>query len=405
MSTIIFADTFYFTFTVRYSPLRFTRVCFYFADSKNNPHRLCMAVYYLPENFNPKPVAHGNSKEDKPFFSTLPSTMARIKHECSDAKGPKKVVQEVSNTYGGVLSATDICQLPRGEQQVSQAKRRCKQSSISQAGSADDEFAAVLHKAFMEDTTKRFVREIKTLREPAIVVATNQQMTDVVRFCTFEDEFGIMTVDPTFSLGQFDVTVTTYRHLLLECKRSGNHPVFIGPSMIHFKKTFSTYLFFASTLVGLEPDLCRLRVFGTDGEEALYSAFQHEFAGSVHLQCFIHMRRNIKDKLHNLRVCEGTVQVILGDIFGRNVEMQQVDGLVDAESEEEFDKGTQILCKKWQHFDSEESGPMHAFSEWFKRYKCSTIKQAMLRPVRVRAGLGNPLQPLLQTPANLSMLC
>ena len=139
MSTIIFADTFYFTFTVRYSPLRFIRVCFYFADSKNNPHRLCMAVYYLPENFNPKPVAHGNSKEDKPFFSTLPSTMARIKHECSDAKGLKKVVQEVSNTYGGVLSATDICQLPRGEQQVSQAKRRCKQSSISQAGSADDE--------------------------------------------------------------------------------------------------------------------------------------------------------------------------------------------------------------------------------------------------------------------------
>ena len=88
---------------------------FYFADSKNNPHRLCMAVYYLPENFNPKPVAHGNSKEDKPFFSTLPSTMARIKHECSDARGPKKVVQEVSNSYGGVLSATDICQLPRGE--------------------------------------------------------------------------------------------------------------------------------------------------------------------------------------------------------------------------------------------------------------------------------------------------
>ena len=26
------------------------------ADSKNNPHRLCMAVYYLPHNFHPKPV-------------------------------------------------------------------------------------------------------------------------------------------------------------------------------------------------------------------------------------------------------------------------------------------------------------------------------------------------------------
>ena len=90
-------------------------------------------------------MPYGNSKEDKPFFSTLPITMARIKHECSVAKGPKKFVQEVSASVGGMLSATDICQLPQGEQQVSQVKRRCKQQQL---GSADDEFAAVLHKAF-----------------------------------------------------------------------------------------------------------------------------------------------------------------------------------------------------------------------------------------------------------------
>ena len=41
------------------------------------------------------------------------------------------------------------------------------------------------------------------------------------------------------------------------------------------------------------------------------------------------MRRNIKDKLHELHVCEGTVQVILGDIFGRDNELERVDGLVD----------------------------------------------------------------------------
>lgn len=167
-----------------------------------------MAVYYLPDNFIPKPVPHGNSRDDKPFYSTLPSTMARIKHECSDGKGPKKVVQEVSSSFGGVASATDICQLPRGEQQVSQVKHRCKQSSVSQVGTCDDEFAAVLHKAFMEDTTQQFIREIKTLREPAIVVATNQQLIDLVRFCTLAEEFGIMTIDPTFSLGHFDLTVT-----------------------------------------------------------------------------------------------------------------------------------------------------------------------------------------------------
>ena len=95
---------------------------------------------------------------------------------------------------------------------VSQAKRRCKREQIhSQLASPDDEFAVVLHKAYMEDESKQFIREIKTLREPAIIVARDPQMIDLVWFCTFKDDFGDMTVDPTFSLGQFDVTITTYR--------------------------------------------------------------------------------------------------------------------------------------------------------------------------------------------------
>ena len=108
----------------------------------------------------------------------------------------------------------------------------------------NDELAVVMQKAFMEDTSQHFIRQLRTLREPAIVVAQDQQILDLVRFCTLEHEFGIMIIDPTFSLGEFDVTITTYRHLLLECRRSGDSPVFIGPSLIHYKKSFSTYLVF-----------------------------------------------------------------------------------------------------------------------------------------------------------------
>ena len=64
-------------------------------------------------------------------------------------------------------------------------------------------------------------------------------------------------------------------------------------------------------------------------------------------------------------MCEGTVQVILGDIFGRDIELERMDGLVDAESEE-FNEGVRFLCLKWQLFDSVESGPVHVFCEWFK---------------------------------------
>ena len=208
-------------------------------DANNQPHRLCLLVYYLPPNFKPTVLPHGNSKNEKPYFPTLPSTMAAIKDRCISMRGgPKKVVAEVSLMVGGVASASDACELPRSEQQVADMKRRQKKSFSGASGS--DELAVVMQKAYLEDANKHFIREMKTLREPSIVVAVDRQLDDLVRFCTDKNQFGVLTVDPTFTLGDFDVTVTTYRHLLLECKRTMKHPAFIGPVMVHFKKSFST---------------------------------------------------------------------------------------------------------------------------------------------------------------------
>ena len=74
-------------------------------------------------------------------------------------------------------------------------------------------------KAHMEDS--ELVRDIKSYPEPAIFLATNQQLHDVVCFCTVALEHCVLTVDLTFHLGDFDVTTpATYRHLLFECKRT-----------------------------------------------------------------------------------------------------------------------------------------------------------------------------------------
>ena len=133
---------------------------------------------------------------------------------------------------------------------VTYVKRELKTttSPISSV-SPTDELSVIMHKAYMED--QQFIREVRTLHEPAIVVATNVQLNDLDRFCCRQEKFGILTVDPTFCLGDFDVTLSTYRHLLLSCKRSGTHPAFIGPAMVHYRKTFSTYLFFTSWTVAL----------------------------------------------------------------------------------------------------------------------------------------------------------
>ncbi len=123
-----------------------------------------------------------------------------------------------------------------------------------------------------KDRMGSFVRETRPSPEPAFVLGRDRQLDDLVRFCAASENFSILTVDPTFNLGDFDVTPTTYRHGLLVSIRTGNPPVLIGPvligpTLIHYRKTFHTYLFFASTLIGLRKQLQGLRAFGTDGEK------------------------------------------------------------------------------------------------------------------------------------------
>ena len=99
-----------------------------------------------------------------------------------------------------------------------------------------------------EDSIGKFVRETRPSPEPAFILARDRQLDDLVRFCTVAEGFSIMRVEPTFNLGDFDVTPTIYRHMLLTSKRSGKEPVFIGPIIIHYRKNFHTYIFFSSTL-------------------------------------------------------------------------------------------------------------------------------------------------------------
>ena len=331
--------------------------------------------------------------------------MEMIKEECGSS-GPKNVLAKISMKVGGVLSASDACELPRDEQQVSQVKRRLKYKSRSLGGQmqimADDGLSVVMQRAFMEDTSKQFVREMKTLREPAIVVGLDRQLDDLVRFCTEKEKFGILSVDPTFSLGVFNVTVVSYRHLLLQSRRSDNPPVFIGPVMVHYKKSFATYLFFATTLVGLRPQLKNLRCFGTDREEALFEAFQRAFPSSIHLTCWIHMRRNILAKVQELGISQSTKQVIVADLFGKQVGTHYIEGLVDAREKAQYSEGFAKLSKKWESLDASKSGPVHDFVQWYSQYKSTIIQTTMLQSIRKEAGFGDPPE-LFSTNASESM--
>ena len=315
-------------------------------------------------------------KNRSAFF---PSTKQLIKSE-SGSSGPKEAVAKVSAMMGGISKASCSGQLPRNERQVMYFH---KKSTSNPA----DELYEVMFAAKQEEKGSKYIRAIKVIPDPALILATDSQINDLNQFCTDGETFCVMTVDPTFSLGDFDVTPVTYRNLLLQSRRTGNAPVCIGPVMIHYRKTYETYLFFASSLVGMSRGLIHLKAFGTDGELALSDAFSHEFSSADHLICSIHMQRNIKQKLIDLRLPETKRNEILKDICGKQCDETLYEGLVDAADSLEFDEQLDYLQKKWEDNNLPE---VSSFFMWFREHKAEVIKQGMLKDTRISAGLGCP---------------
>ena len=236
-----------------------------------------------------------------------------------------------------------------------------------------------------------FVQILNAAPFPMMMLAFDYTLDDIARFCTQSSEFSVLGVDPTFSLGAFDVTVTTYRHLLLRCKDNQQKaPTMIGPLFIHVRKTFETYHFFASSLVSKRPTLRNLRCFGTDGEEALSVALATVFPIANHLRCFLHFRGNIEKKLHELRFPAEIALKFVHDILGNPLHLEE--GLVDAHDEDELDGMITSLQDVWNHREETFHFPP-SFHSWFVKNCRNTIAKNMLRPVRESAGLGSPPEP------------
>lgn len=55
---------------------------------------------------------------------------------------------------------------------------------------SSDELAVVMQKAYLEDSNQHYIQEVKIPYEPAIVVAVDRLLDDMVQFCTDKNDFG-----------------------------------------------------------------------------------------------------------------------------------------------------------------------------------------------------------------------
>ena len=77
--------------------------------------------------------------------------------------------------------------------------------------------------------TDPFVRVVTSAPQPMSVLCTNAQLFDIQRFCTDSIHFSPISVDLTFDLGDFCVTVISYRNLMLKNMGTKKNPVMLGP--------------------------------------------------------------------------------------------------------------------------------------------------------------------------------
>ena len=85
-----------------------------------------------------------------------------------------------------------------------------------------------------QGTQEAFVKDVKAAPDPQCVLFFDWQIADMERFVTSHSEQrGILTIDPTYNLGQFYVTPTTYPHLMLEDITTRKNPSLLGPVLIH----------------------------------------------------------------------------------------------------------------------------------------------------------------------------
>lgn len=358
----------------------------------------CIVQYWFESGHEHKVQVkpHGNSKRCKQSFChTLPSTIIALKEEAKKHT-PKSAVNAVYKKSGGIMNASSLGMLPRNREQVANLRRGSETSgtSICSNKSARDPLFMVMEQSKICESGDKFVRVVTASPEPMCILATDQQLADLVRFSTNYNHFCVLSIDPTFSLGDFNVTCIAYRNLLVSDVRSGQHPILLGPVLVHQRKLFETYHFFASTLVGICPPLANALAFGTDGEEAVIKAFKQQMSSAIHLRCFRHMRQDIRRKLQmDMGFPESAVAKITDHIFGMKDGPTFHEGLVDAKSEAEFDSNLVSLEKTWAEFEqcrTKRSEKQQSFYTWFCKYHSEEVKKTMLYSVRVPAGLGDP---------------
>ena len=142
------------------------------------------------------------------------------------------------------------------------------------------------------------VFEDKDNVHPMIILFNDDQIEDMV-FNAIHHK-SVIGIDRTFNVGEVYATSLVYKNKRVLSGQ--DHPIMLGPVMLHRESTVNEYSKFLATIkiaifksknAQKCEDIFKRLTFGTDQETALINAIELMFPSSQRLLCSLHLKKNV----------------------------------------------------------------------------------------------------------------
>ena len=346
--------------------------------------KLPLVILQYVYNGDPQDIKlepHKNAKKSsKPFYGTAKSMREKIAEKAKRPLGPSSIYDELYEGGGGVIAKSASCTVPRDISQVKYERAKLRKQH------SKDTLAELIQTC--KASKGEFVHALQVSPSVRAVLATKSQLEDLVKFCCNPEEFSVFSVDVTYDIGEFFVTTTTYKHLMLVDRKSGSSPTLPGPFMIHTNEAADDFHYFASTLKEQRREVDNILFVGSDRQKALENGLSAQLPIAHFLACTKHVQDNITRKMGLINITGEAKTQILADIFGDRRSHQK--GLIDSETGEEFDAKLLSLKEQWDEAEEKSSHCEEPqFYTYFLQHISSDMKAKMLLFIRRSAGLGD----------------
>ena len=333
---------------------------------------------------------HGSAKTGRQsFIKTKKSVLKNIRNS---NETPKSTVHKLSTDMGGVESMSSPSDVPRDRKQVYNQRQFSGNSATKkwrQTGPPKiPDFNKLSTMMFAESFIKNVNFSVKTDQYnriasfPNTFAATNTTLNWLRTYCKGREPKSLAGIDMTYPNAPFYCTVVTMENPIFVYKgNEQKHPTTVTAVMTSVTRDESDYEYLATCCKknGIESltYVCDRECALENGMEKVYPVDD----GNIHLTCFNHLDCSMKDELKAAHVSDTESSRIRHEILGCEHQGRRVIGLVDCESEDEFEQ---------RYIELELTWPA-SFSEWMRKTQGRSrsakdcLKKSMLKSVRTSA--------------------